>query len=75
MSDTTLRRLAWMCFAGIRLKTKCRLKCGPRQGQARRTMVMAHDVKEIIYPNKLAIGLEKRWVSCHRLVQQVNGLE
>ena len=48
-----------MRLACVRLETKSRLDGCFRQRQARRSMIMANDIKEIMDPDELAIGLEK----------------
>src|SRR5262245_24393691 len=38
-------------------------------------MVVAEQVKEVVSPGELAIRIEKRWIACDSLVQQLGPLE
>src|SRR4030095_17079703 len=38
-------------------------------------MVVAQQVKEVVSPGELAIRIEKRWIACDTLIQQLDPLE
>jgi len=38
-------------------------------------MVVAKQVKEVVSPGELAIRIEKRWITCDSLIQQLGPLE
>src|SRR5437763_1320131 len=61
-----------VCFAAIWTDAKCFLDGCFRCRQSRRSMVKPKEVKLVMNHRELAIGLEKRWVARHRLVQQID---
>src|SRR5439155_25639297 len=75
VSSIKILRAREVCFACIRAEAKCRFDSRFRQRQARRSMVMAEDVEEVMSPGELTVPLEKRWVSRDSLVQQISRLQ
>src|SRR5262249_29371043 len=58
-------------FATIRTETKCRLDSCFRQSQARRCMIQAEEVEEVMSVREHAIGLEKCSIMRDSLVQKI----
>src|SRR5438067_7309853 len=61
-----------VCLPAIWTDAKCFLDGCFRCRQPRRSMVKPKEVKLVMNHRELAIGLEKRWVARHRLVQQID---
>ncbi len=55
VSSIKILRAREVCFACIRAEAKCGLDGRFRQRQARRSMVVAKDVKEVMSPGQLAV--------------------
>src|SRR3954447_3530166 len=61
-------------FPSVRLETRRRLDRRFRLGEARRSMVEADEISAVMSESEQAIRLEKRWIACDSLVQQVGRL-
>src|SRR5262245_63450007 len=58
-------------FPSIRLETRRRLDRRFRLCEARRSMVEAYPINAVMGKSEQEIRLEKRWIACDSLVQQV----
>ena len=63
-----------VCFPGVWTNAKCLLNGCFCQGQPRRSMVVGKEVNLVMTQSERAIGLEKRWIARHSLVQQIDCL-
>src|SRR6476661_2986634 len=64
-----------MCLASIRTKAERALNGGFCQGQPRGSMVVASEVNGVMSEGELAKRIEKRWITGHSLIQQLDPLE
>src|SRR5207247_9478614 len=73
-----VRESPWPCqrrFASIRTEAERALDIGFGQGESCRSVTGASEVKHVLSLGELAIRIEKRWVTCDSLIQQLGRLE
>src|SRR5262249_11878271 len=62
-------------FTRIGTKPSRRLDGSLGQGQTRRRMIDAKPIKRVMSAGELTICIEKRWITRHGVVQQIDCLE